>query len=167
MRRRPIFILMCHIRKTRRANSDCEAPQKTRKNGRGFPNVARPELKVRGRPFFIPTLYVRKTGKCHRGAWKAGWEIPNIIRPELKVRGRPFFFLTLHVGKTRMCHRSAYRAGWEFPNVTRPELKVRGMPFFILTLHVGKTREGPAGLSKVRRRSHQSAQTGSLLRGRS
>ena len=80
---------------------------------------------MRGMPFFIPTLYVRKTGKCHRGAWKAGWEIPNVIRPELKVRGMPFFFLTLHVGKTG---------------------------------------EGLAGLSKVRRRSHQSAQKRSLLK---
>ena len=34
----------------------------------------------------------------------------------------------------------------------------------VLTLHVGKTGEGPAGLSKARRRSHQSAQKRSLLK---
>ena len=77
--------------------------------------------------------------------------------------GMAFFLLTLHVGKTGKCHRSAYRAGWEIPNVTRPELKVRGRPIFFLTLHVRKTGEGPAGLSKARRRSQQSAQTGPLL----
>ena len=55
---------------------------------------------MRGRPFFFPTLHVRKTGKCHRGPCKAGWQFPDVTRPELKVRGRPIFFLTLHVGKT-------------------------------------------------------------------
>ena len=64
------------------------------------PDVTRPELKVRGRPFFFPTLHVRKTRMCHRGAWKAGWEFPDVTRPEQKVRERPFFFLTLYVGKT-------------------------------------------------------------------
>ena len=58
---------------------------------------------MRERPIFIPTLHVRKTGKCHRGAWKAGWQFPDVTRPELKVRGRPIFFLTLHVGKTGSC----------------------------------------------------------------
>ena len=52
------------------------------------------------RPFFFPTLYVRKNGKCHRGAWKACWQIPNVTRPELKVRGRLIFIPTLHVRKT-------------------------------------------------------------------
>ena len=74
--------------------------KKTRKDGWRFPDVIGPELKVRGRPFFILTLHVRKTGKCHRGAWKAGWEIPDITRPELKVRGRPILFLTCNVRKT-------------------------------------------------------------------
>ena len=50
--------------------------------------------------FFFPTLHVRKTRKCPRGAWKAGWQFPNVTRPELKVRGRPIFILTLHVRKT-------------------------------------------------------------------
>ena len=54
------------------ANSDCEAPQKTRKDGRGFLDVTRPELKVHGMPIFIPTLHVRKTDNG-----KTGREVPN------------------------------------------------------------------------------------------
>ena len=53
-----------------------------------------------GRPIFVPTLYVRKTTMCHRGAWKAGWEFPNVTRPEQNLRGRLIFILTLHVRKT-------------------------------------------------------------------
>ena len=53
-----------------------------------------------GMPFFFPTLYVRKTRKCHRGVWKAGWQFPDVTRQELKVRGMPFFFPTLYVRKT-------------------------------------------------------------------
>ena len=64
------------------------------------PDVTRPELKVRRRPIIFPTLHVRKTKMCHRGAWKAGWQFPDVTRPELKVRGRPIFFPTLHVRKT-------------------------------------------------------------------
>ena len=52
-------------------------------------------------PIFFPTLYVRKTGKCLRGAWKAGWQFPDVTRQELNLRGMPFFFLTLYVRKTR------------------------------------------------------------------
>ena len=44
------------------------------------------ELKVRGRPIFFPTLHVRKTGKCHRGAWKAGWQFPDVTRQENRKR---------------------------------------------------------------------------------
>ena len=55
---------------------------------------------MRGRPFFFPTLHVRKTGIGHRGHWKAGCGFPNVARQEPKQRGRPFFILTLHVGKT-------------------------------------------------------------------
>ena len=69
------------------------------------------ELKVRGRPIFIPTSHVRKTGKCHRGAWKAGWQFPDVTRPELKVRGRPIFIPTLHVRKT-----DNGKTGREVPN---------------------------------------------------
>ena len=65
---------------------------------------------MRGRPIFIPTLHVRKTGKCHRAAWRAGWQFPDVTRPEIKVRGRPIFILTLHVGNTRRCHRSSKAA---------------------------------------------------------
>ena len=65
-----------------------------------FPDVTRPELKVRGRPFFVLTLHVRKTGKCHREAWMAGWQFPNVTRQEQNLRGRPISFLMLHVGKT-------------------------------------------------------------------
>ena len=32
------------------------------------PNVTRQEVKVRERPIFILTLYVRKSGKDHRGS---------------------------------------------------------------------------------------------------
>ena len=46
------------------------------------------------------TLHVRKTGKCHRRAWKAHWHFPNVARQELKVHRRPISFLTLHVRKT-------------------------------------------------------------------
>ena len=93
------------------ANSDCEAPQKTRKDGRGFPDVVRPELKVRERPIFIPTLHVRKTEKCHRGACRAGWQFPDVTRPELKVHGMPIFIPTLHVRKT-----DNGKTGREVPN---------------------------------------------------
>ena len=55
---------------------------------------------MRERLFFVPTLHVRKTRMCHRGAWKAGWEFPDVTRPELNLRERPIFFLTLHVRKT-------------------------------------------------------------------
>ena len=89
------------------------------------PDVTRPELKVRGRPIFFPTLHVRKTGKCHRGAWKAGWQFPDVTRPEPKVRGRPIFIPTLHVRKTGKCHRGAWKAGWQFPDVTRQENRKR------------------------------------------
>ena len=64
------------------------------------PDVTRPELKVHVRPFFFLTLHVRKTGKCHRGPWKAYWQFPDVIRPELKVHVKSIFILTLHVGKT-------------------------------------------------------------------
>ena len=59
---------------------------------------------------FVLTLHVRKTGKCHRGAWKAGWQFPDVTRPELKLRGMPIFVLTLHVRKTGKCHRRAWKA---------------------------------------------------------
>ena len=55
---------------------------------------------MRGRLFFFPTLYVRKTGRCPRADWKAGWQFPDVTRPELKVCGRLFFFPTLYVRKT-------------------------------------------------------------------
>ena len=61
--------------------------------GWGFPDVIDQELKVRGRPIFIPTLHVRKTRKCHRVACMAGWGFPDVIDQELKVRERPFFVL--------------------------------------------------------------------------
>ena len=67
---------------------------------------------MRGMPIFILTLHVRKTGKCHRDAWKVGWQFPDVTRPELNLRGMAFFVLTLHIGKTggatevpQMCHR--------------------------------------------------------------
>ena len=65
-----------------------------------FPNVTRQELKVRGRLISFPTLHVRKTGKCHREAWVAGWQFPNVTRQEQNLRERPIFILTLHVRKT-------------------------------------------------------------------
>ena len=55
---------------------------------------------MRGRPFFVLTLHVRKTGKCHREAWMAGWQFPIVTRQEQNLRGRPISFLMLHVGKT-------------------------------------------------------------------
>ena len=55
---------------------------------------------MRGRPIFILTLHVGKTGKRHRRAWKAVWQIPNVTRPELNLRGMAIFFPTLHVRKT-------------------------------------------------------------------
>ena len=64
------------------------------------PDVTRQEQNLRGRPFFILTLHVRKTGRCHRGAWKASWQFPNVTRQEQNLRGRPISFLMLHVGKT-------------------------------------------------------------------
>ena len=55
---------------------------------------------MRGRPIFILTLHVGKTGKRHRRAWKAVWQIPNVTRPELNRREMAIFFPTLHVRKT-------------------------------------------------------------------
>ena len=49
-----------------------------------FPDVTRPELKVRGRPFFVLTLYVRKTRKCHRGS---GIELFQIVLGLMCPRG--------------------------------------------------------------------------------
>ena len=43
-----------------------------------IPNVIRQEQKVRRMAIFILTCNVRKTGKCHRGHWKAGWQFPNV-----------------------------------------------------------------------------------------
>ena len=55
------FILTLHVRKTRMC------PRGAWKAGWQFPNVTRPELKVRGRPIFILTLHVRKTGSSETG----------------------------------------------------------------------------------------------------
>ena len=74
-----------------------------------FPDVIRQEPKLLRMPIFIPTLYVRKTRKCHRSVWKAWLSFPNVTRRELKMRERPFFSLTLHVRKTRKCLK---RSGW-------------------------------------------------------
>ena len=68
--------------------------------GQPFPDVTRPEQNQRERLFFFLTLHVRKTGKCHRGAWKAGWQFPDVTRPEQNQRRRSIFILTLHVRKT-------------------------------------------------------------------
>ena len=67
---------------------------------------------------FLPSFlmcHIRKTWKCHRGAWMAGWEFPNVTRQELKVRKMAIFILTSHVRKTGKCHRGACKAGWPFP----------------------------------------------------
>ena len=103
---------------------------------------------MRGRLILFPTLHVRKTGKCHREAWKAHWQIPNVTRPELKVRGRLILFPTLHVRKTGKCHREAWKAHWQIPNVTRQELKVRGRPFLFPTLHVRKQEAAKTKMGK-------------------
>ena len=89
-----IFVLTFHVRKTRMCHRGAW------KAGWQFPNVTRPELKVRGRPLFVLTLHVRKTGKCHRGAWKSGWQFPDVTRQEQNWRERPIFILTSHVRKS-------------------------------------------------------------------
>ena len=68
---------MCHIRKTRRANSDCEAPQKTRKNGRGFPNVARREN--RGGSSRVVQSAQKESPKCADGIAVEGSPLLGII----------------------------------------------------------------------------------------
>ena len=110
-------------------------------------------------PIFFPTLNVRKTGKCHRGAWKAGWQFPDVTRQELNLRGMPIFFPTLHVRKTGKCLRGAWKAGWQFPDVTRQELNLRGMPIFFPTLYVRKTgRENRAKSdTQTNRKGHRGA----------
>ena len=59
------FFLTLHVRKTKMCHRGAW------KAGWQFPNVTRPELKVRGRPIFILTLHVRKTGssedRAHSG----------------------------------------------------------------------------------------------------
>ena len=61
MRERPILLLTLHVRKTGKGRRGAW------KAVGQFPDVIRPELKVRERPIFILTLHVRKTGKGRRG----------------------------------------------------------------------------------------------------
>ena len=62
MRGMAFFALTLYVRNTRKCHREaCRA-------GWQFPDVTRPEIKVRGRPICILTLYVRKTGKCHRSS---------------------------------------------------------------------------------------------------
>ena len=53
--------------------------------GLQFPDVTRPEIKVRGMALFVLTLYVRKTGKCHRGS---GIELSQIVLGLMCPRGQ-------------------------------------------------------------------------------
>ena len=61
MRERPFFFPTLHVGKTRMCHREaCRAHWV-------FPDVTRPELKVRGRPIFILTLHVRKTRERKTG----------------------------------------------------------------------------------------------------
>ena len=90
------------------------------------------ELKVRGRLICILTLYVRKSGMCHRRAWKAYWQFPNVTRQEQNTRRMAILFLTLYVRNTRMGHRGPSRVT-EWPG--------RAIGKF-LTLHVRSYKWG-------------------------
>ena len=78
-----IFVLTLHVRKIGKCHRDAW------KAHWQFPDVTRPELKVRGRPIFFLTLHVGKTGsgETEQGRTKREREATKRER-EVAKRGR-------------------------------------------------------------------------------